>query len=83
MRQCRNWKNKKRPGVHLKAAAHSSRPEDVQNFFAVELPKLPGCMAHGRTRRDAVRNAERAIAAWVPTAKEDGAEIPLPRGKLM
>jgi len=52
-------------------------------IFVVEVPELPGCMAHGRTRRDAVRNAERAIAAWVQTAKEDGAEIPLPRGKLM
>ena len=52
-------------------------------IFVVEVPELPGCMAHGRTRRDAVRNAERAIAGWVQTAREDGAEIPLPRGKLM
>jgi predicted RNase H-like HicB family nuclease len=52
-------------------------------IFVVEVPELPGCMAHGHTRREAVREAELAIASWVQTAKEDGVEIPAPRGKLM
>jgi len=57
--------------------------DTADSIFVVEVPELPGCMAHGRTRREAVRNAELAIAAWVQTAKEDGADIPAPRGKFM
>ena len=32
--------------------------------------ELPGCMAHGRTRREAISNAEAAIDLWIETAKE-------------
>ena len=51
--------------------------------YVVDVPELPGCMAHGATRRDAIKNAEDAIKFWVKTAKEDGQEIPLPRGRLV
>ncbi len=53
------------------------------SIYVVEVPELPGCMAHGASRREAVRQAEEAIASWVLTAKEDGVEMPAPRGKLM
>lgn len=49
----------------------------------VEVPELPGCMAHGKTRSEAIRQAEAAIRLWVKTAKEDGLEIPQPRGRLV
>ena len=48
----------------------------------VEVPKLPGCMAHGKTRPEAIRQAEAAIRLWIKTAKEDGVEIPRPQGRL-
>jgi predicted RNase H-like HicB family nuclease len=51
--------------------------------YVVDVPELPGCMAHGATRRDAIKNAEDAIKFWIKTAKEDGHEIPLPRGRLV
>ena len=51
--------------------------------FVVEVPELPGCMAHGKTRQAAIRNAEDAICLWIKTAKEDGLEIPQPRGRLV
>ena len=51
--------------------------------YIVDVPELPGCMAHGATRRDAIKNAEDAIKFWIKTAKEDGQEIPLPRGRLV
>ena len=51
--------------------------------FVVEVPELPGCMAHGKTRQTAIRNAEDAIVFWVKTAKDDGLEIPQPRGRLV
>ncbi len=51
--------------------------------FLVEVPELPGCMADGKTRTEAVSNAEIIINEWIEIAKEDGREIPQPRGKLM
>jgi predicted RNase H-like HicB family nuclease len=40
-------------------------------------------MAHGKTRPEAILQAEAAIRLWIKTAKEDGLEIPLPRGRLV
>ena len=51
--------------------------------YVVEVPELPGCLAHGATRQDAIRNAEDAIRFWLKTAQEDGLEIPQPRGRLV
>ena len=51
--------------------------------YVVDVPELPGCMAHGPTRQDAIRNAEDAIKFWIKTAKEDGITIPIPRGRLV
>ena len=51
--------------------------------FVVDVPELPGCMAHGATRVDAIKNAEDAIAFWIKTAEEDGFAIPMPKGRLL
>ncbi len=51
--------------------------------YVVDVPELPGLMAHGATRREAIKNAEDAIKFWIKTAKEDGLEIPQPRGRLV
>lgn len=51
--------------------------------FVVDVPELPGCMAHGKTRSQAIRNAEKAIAFWIKTAKADGIAVPPPKGRLM
>ena len=51
--------------------------------FVVDVPELPGCMAHGSTRQEAIKNAEDAIKFWIKTAKEDGEVIPQPRGRLV
>lgn len=50
--------------------------------FIAEVPELPGCMADGADRAEAVRNAESVIAQWLDTARELGREIPVPRGRL-
>lgn len=50
--------------------------------YVVDVPELPGCMAHGSTRQEAIKNAEEAIQFWIKTAK-DGLEIPQPRGRLV
>jgi len=51
--------------------------------FVVDVPELPGCMAHGKTRAHAIRNVEDAIAFWVRTAKTDGLNVPQPKGRLL
>ena len=53
------------------------------NYYIVEVPELPGCMADGKTRSEAVYNAEIIINEWIETAKKDGRPIPEPKGKLM
>ncbi len=56
---------------------------NVDEAFIAEVPELPGCMADGKTRKEAIENAERIIEEWLETAKEDGRPIPTPKGKLM
>jgi predicted RNase H-like HicB family nuclease len=51
--------------------------------FVVDVPELPGCMAHGKTRIAAIKNAEDAIAFWITTAKEDRLTVPQPKGRLL
>ena len=51
--------------------------------FIAEVPELPGCMADGKTYREAISNAEQIIQEWIDTAKSLGREIPKPKGKLM
>jgi predicted RNase H-like HicB family nuclease len=56
---------------------------DDDASYVVDVPELSGCMAHGKGRQEAIRNAEAAIKFWIKTAKEDGVEIPQPRGRLV
>jgi predicted RNase H-like HicB family nuclease len=51
--------------------------------FVVDVPELPGCMAHGATRQAAIHNAVSAIKFWIKTANDDGLQIPEPRGRLV
>jgi predicted RNase H-like HicB family nuclease len=50
--------------------------------FVVEVPELPGCMADGKTYREAVANVEIIIQEWIETARELGRPIPEPKGRL-
>lgn len=56
---------------------------EEDNCFLVEVPELPGCMADGKTRAEALANAERVMEEWIEIAKENGRPIPTPKGKLM
>lgn len=44
--------------------------------FIAELPELPGCMADGRTRKDALLAVERVAKEWMETARGLGRAIP-------
>ena len=51
--------------------------------FIAEVPELPGCMADGETRREALVNVEVVIQEWIKTAKELGRPVPEPKGRLV
>lgn len=56
---------------------------DEDRAFLADVPELPGCMAHGSTHEDALRNAQDAIRLWLETAEEDGRAIPQPKGRRL
>ena len=49
--------------------------------FIVEVPELPGCVAHGSSYESAVSSINSAIELWIETAKEFGDPIPEPTGR--
>ncbi|HHT9108972.1 MAG: hypothetical protein A2545_07675 [Planctomycetes bacterium RIFOXYD2_FULL_41_16] len=51
--------------------------------FIAEVPELSGCMAHGESPEDALKNAKEAIQLWIDTAKEFGDPIPEPKGERL
>ena len=55
----------------------------ADEIFVAEVPELPGCEAHGDSKAAALQAAETAISLWIRTAREDGAAIPKPKGRLM
>ncbi len=48
------------------------------NAFIAEAPDLPGCLADGHTRHEAVSNLETIIEEWIETAIQLGRDIPNP-----
>ncbi len=56
---------------------------NTDEAFVAEVPKLPGCMAHGNTQEAALENVKEAIQLWIDTAKEFGDPIPEPKGRRL
>ena len=56
---------------------------EEDHAYLVEVPELPGCMADGKTRQEALANAETIIQEWVETAHELGRSVPSPQGRLL
>jgi predicted RNase H-like HicB family nuclease len=55
-------------------------PED--NAYLAFPTELPGCIADGPTREDALANLKVVIDEWIEAAKEEGREIPQPMSVL-
>lgn len=53
---------------------------DEDGVFVAEVPELPGCMAHGASRQEALANVDDAMNLWLDTAREFGRPIPEPKG---
>jgi predicted RNase H-like HicB family nuclease len=56
---------------------------DEDRAFVADVPELPGCMAHGKTRGEALQNAEDASVLWLETAREAGRAVPQPKGRRL
>jgi predicted RNase H-like HicB family nuclease len=56
---------------------------DEDQTFIAEVPELPGCIAHGDTQDNALRQANEAIELWIATAKEFGDPVPMPKGRRL
>lgn len=57
--------------------------DKTDTVYVVDVPELPGCMAHGKSKKEVLASAEKAVALWLETTKEDGIPIPEPKGRLM
>ena len=55
---------------------------DDDNAYIAEVPELAGCMADGKTAKEALANVEIIAKEWIETALELGREIPVPKGRL-
>ena len=49
---------------------------DEDEAFIVDVPELPGCMAHGNTRAKAIANPDEAVTVWIKTVKVDSTKVP-------
>ncbi len=51
---------------------------DEDGVFVATVPSLPGCVADGSTRDEALRNVKDAIALYIESLEEHGDPIPPP-----
>lgn len=51
--------------------------------FLAEAPELPGCMAHGVSYEEALKNLQDAMTFWLDVAHEEGDAIPAPKGRRL
>lgn len=53
--------------------------DEDDKIFVVNVPELPGCMTHGKTYEEAVKQGKEAIEGWLNVARDLGWPIPSPR----
>ncbi len=51
---------------------------DEDQAYLVTVPELPGCMTHGNSYEEAVKQGQDAIEGWIQVAQELGHPIPPP-----
>ena len=56
---------------------------EEDGVFIAEVPELPGCMAHGNSQDEALKNVRDAIELWIETAREFGDMVPEPKGRRL
>jgi len=56
---------------------------ESDDAFVAEIPELKGCIAHGNTQDEALREVNYIASEWIEIAKEKGWQIPEPKGRLV
>ena len=56
---------------------------EADKIFVAEMPELNGCIAHGDTQDEALREINFVAEQWLQVANEKGWQIPKPKGRLM
>ncbi|MFT7032679.1 MAG: putative RNase H-like HicB family nuclease [Cyclobacteriaceae bacterium] len=56
---------------------------EKDQLYIAEAPELPGCLAHGQNREEALKNIDEAMELWVQTAQEFGDPVPEPKGRKL
>ena len=49
---------------------------DEDGVFVAEVPSLPGCVTQGKTREEALRNAQEAIELYLESLRDHDEPIP-------
>jgi len=49
---------------------------DEDGVFVAQVPSLPGCIAQGRTRQDAMKNITEAVTGYLDSLRAHGDPIP-------
>lgn len=57
--------------------------DPVDRIYVGSITEIPGCMAHGDTVEDAMRELKESLILWLEVAKESGIEIPEPQHYAM
>ena len=56
---------------------------ETDKVFVAEMPELKGCIAHGETQDEALREINTVAIEWLEIAKEKNWNISEPKGKLI
>jgi antitoxin HicB len=51
-------------------------PDEEGQGYTVRVPALPGCISEGRTRQEALANAQEAILGFIKGLEKAGEPIP-------
>jgi predicted RNase H-like HicB family nuclease len=51
---------------------------DHEGDFVAKIDELPGCIAHGKSREEALANLDEAKALWLEDCLENGDSVPQP-----
>ena len=52
--------------------------DEADGIYVASVPELKGCMAHGYTREEAVKEIQIAMDLYLEVVKEKGMDIPKP-----
>jgi len=52
---------------------------EEDQVYIVTVPELPGCVTHGATYEEAVKQGQDALARWIDANRAWGRPIPAPR----